>query len=648
MTTPLDWYTGNQQDLVRALERVRLLLVGRVEAGAAVHADVPALAPPADEEPDTPEFALAALVALFGLSSFERDVLLLCAGVELDWRFGPLVGSANGDPGRQAPTFGLAMAVLPEAHWSALTPGAPLRAWHLVEVAGPGVATAPLRIDERILHFLAGIDQLDERLRGLVGATPVAAEVATPSQASVAERVAATLAVASAPAAVQLVGGDRDTRLAIAGMVARRDDRSLVRIHAADVPAMATDRYALARLISREALLERAIVLIECDGAEGIVVSPFVDRLLAPVIVSVAEPLRLMGGTAPVVEISPPVPTERLAAWRAALGPGLTGRLNGSLAPLAAQFVLGPSSLRVVAARTAPLAEHGSPLEVERAVWDACRIEARPRLDGLAQRIEAVATWDDLVLPDGQVRTLHAIASQVRQRHRVYDHWGFATKGTRGLGISALFAGPSGTGKTMAAEVLARELELDVYRIDLATVVSKYIGETEKNLKRLFDAAEAGGAILLFDEADALFGKRSDVKDSHDRYANIEVSYLLQRMEAYRGLAILTTNMKTALDAAFLRRIRFIIHFPFPDATQRARIWRGIFPDPTPTATLDYERLAQLDVAGGHIRNIALGGAFLAADRSESVSMAHLAEAAQVEYAKLERPLSDAEFRGWS
>jgi SpoVK/Ycf46/Vps4 family AAA+-type ATPase len=215
------------------------------------------------------------------------------------------------------------------------------------------------------------------------------------------------------------------------------------------------------------------------------------------------------------------------------------------------------------------------------------------------------------------------------------------------LGISALFAGASGTGKTMAADVLARELRLDLYRIDLSSVVSKYIGETEKNLRRVFDAAEAGGAILLFDEADALFGKRSDVKDSHDRYANMEVSYLLQRMEAYRGLAILTTNLKDALDTAFLRRIRFIVRFPFPDATQRAEIWQRIFPSQTPTEDLDVKKLAKLNVAGGNIRNIALNAAFFAADAGEPVGMKHLLQAAQSEYVKLERPLTDTEVKGW-
>jgi len=240
------------------------------------------------------------------------------------------------------------------------------------------------------------------------------------------------------------------------------------------------------------------------------------------------------------------------------------------------------------------------------------------------------------------------IAAHVRHRVHVYERWGFAAQSARGLGISALFVGGSGTGKTMAAEVLARELRLDLYRIDLSSVVSKYIGETEKNLRRVFDAAEESGTILLFDEADALFGKRTEVKDSHDRYANIEVSYLLQRMEAYRGLAILTTNFRSALDAAFLRRLRFIVDFPFPTAAQRAEIWRRIFPAATPTADLDLARLAQLSLPGGNVRNIAVNAAFFAAEAQSPVDMSHLLRAARAEYAKLEKPLTGTEIGGWS
>ncbi|MEQ9553537.1 MAG: ATP-binding protein [Coleofasciculus sp. G3-WIS-01] len=239
------------------------------------------------------------------------------------------------------------------------------------------------------------------------------------------------------------------------------------------------------------------------------------------------------------------------------------------------------------------------------------------------------------------------MVNQVRQRVKVYTEWGFAQKSNRGLGISALFAGQSGTGKTMAAEVLANALRLDLYRIDLSAVISKYIGETEKNLRRIFDAAETGGAILLFDEADAIFGKRTQVKDSHDRHANVEVSYLLQRMEAYQGLAILTTNLKESVDQAFLRRIRFIVKFPYPDADSRAKIWERMFPKQTPTRKLDYGKLGKLQATGGNIRSIAMNAAFFAADEGKPVTMQHILDATKQECAKLERGITSTEIQGW-
>jgi SpoVK/Ycf46/Vps4 family AAA+-type ATPase len=276
-----------------------------------------------------------------------------------------------------------------------------------------------------------------------------------------------------------------------------------------------------------------------------------------------------------------------------------------------------------------------------------CRTHARPRLDALAEHIESTVSWGDLVLPQPELQLLQDIASQLQHRIQVYQQWGFGNRNQRGLGISALFAGASGTGKTLAAEVLATELNLDLYRIDLSAVVSKYIGETEKNLGRVFDAADVSGVILLFDEADALFGKRSEVKDSKDRYANMEVSYLLQRMEAYRGVAILTTNLKGSIDQAFLRRIRFVVQFPFPDVAQRTEIWKRVFPRQTPTQGIDPAKLAKLNVAGGNIRNIALNAAFIAAEANQPIQMEHLLQAARSEYIKLERPLTETEIKGW-
>jgi SpoVK/Ycf46/Vps4 family AAA+-type ATPase len=343
-------------------------------------------------------------------------------------------------------------------------------------------------------------------------------------------------------------------------------------------------------------------------------------------------------------EVAQPMPAEVRGQWAGALGPA-ADRLNGHLERVADQFRLAAPAIRAVASQIAHQAD--SPDLVEQ-LWDACRSQCRTRLDELAQRIETRVSWADLVLPALQLQTLHELVGQVRQREKVYSEWGFAAASHRGLGLSALFVGASGVGKTLAAEVLANELRLDLYRIDLSQVVSKYIGETEKNLRRVFDAAEHGGAVLLFDEADALFGKRSEVKDSHDRYANIEVSYLLQRMEAYRGLAILTSNLKSSLDTAFLRRIRFIIDFPFPDAGQRAEIWRRMFPSAAPTEGLDIGRLARLNVPGGNIRNIALNAAFLAADREEPIRMRHVLRAAQIEYAKLDKLLPASDVGDWS
>jgi SpoVK/Ycf46/Vps4 family AAA+-type ATPase len=341
--------------------------------------------------------------------------------------------------------------------------------------------------------------------------------------------------------------------------------------------------------------------------------------------------MRLRHRAAVTFDVAKPTSEEQQALWR-------NVGVNGQVEALVSQFDLSAANIRAAAAQS----------ESPEQLWMACRSQSRPRLDNLAQRIDTRASWNDIVLPVAQLAMLREIAAHVRQRAKVYEAWGFAQKCARGLGISALFAGASGTGKTLAAEVLADELRLDLYRIDLSQVVSKYIGETEKNLRRVFDAAEEGGAILLFDEADALFGKRSEVKDSHDRYANIEISYLLQRMEAYRGLAILTTNMKNALDPAFLRRIRFVVQFPFPDAAERIEIWRRIFPVQTPVDRLDISKLAKLHVAGGNIRNIALNAAFLAADANEPVRMSHLLRAARTEYAKIEKPLTDAEIGGWA
>jgi AAA+ superfamily predicted ATPase len=410
-----------------------------------------------------------------------------------------------------------------------------------------------------------------------------------------------------------------------------------------ELPRPALERDPLLRLWERQALMRGGLLWVQLEQAspeEARRLGLVLENLQGLILLTGASPLALGRAQQRVVwEASDPV--NRVAAWRRCLG-ARAASLDGQLAPLAEQFQLSGAAIR----RLTQTWSERAPSSASQ-LWDACREETRRGMDGLAERVDARATWDDLVLPRAALTALRTIVAQVRQRSRVYREWGFADLCTRGLGISALFAGGSGTGKTLAAEVLSKELRLDLYRVDLAALVSKYVGDTEKNLARLFGAAEKSGAILLFDEADALFGKRSEVRDSHDRYANLEVSYLLQRMETYRGLAILTTNLKPAIDTAFQRRLRFIVQFPFPDAEARGAIWQRVFPRGTPRAALDLGKLSRLSLSGGHIRNLALNAAFLAADEDADVGMRHLRAAAEAEFAKLEKPLPAADIGDW-
>jgi SpoVK/Ycf46/Vps4 family AAA+-type ATPase len=283
-------------------------------------------------------------------------------------------------------------------------------------------------------------------------------------------------------------------------------------------------------------------------------------------------------------------------------------------------------------------------------LYAAARNQCGSELAALARKILPVRTWDDVVLPASTLTQLREICQRVQQQERVMGHWGFSRKLSLGKGTSALFAGASGTGKTLSAEIIANHVKLDLYKIDLAGIVSKYIGETEKNLDRIFAAAEASNAILFFDEADALFGKRSEVRDSHDRYANIEISYLLQKMETYEGTTILATNLRQHMDDAFVRRLAFTVLFPFPDVADRRRIWDGVWPPETPLADdLDFDDLAKrFKLTGGNIKNIALAAAFLAASDGGVVTMDHLFHATRREFEKMGKRLSEAELYGGS
>lgn len=638
----IEWRETNRRYLASMFEEIRKALQCRLDGS-----EVQVRMSPAGG-------ALEVICDTFSLSEFEKGILLLCAGMELEGDFAGLCGDINGNEKQAYPTFGLAMSTLGDPHWSALTPDASLRRWRLIEVGESDTLTqSPLRIDEFVLHYLMGLPQMDARLRRFV--EPVQADhQLVPSHEKLVASIAYTLENATESTEklpiIQLCGEASTETSAIAYAVCSSLGLELVMMPEYLIPTDRVEREQVIRLWTREATLNRKVLLI--DGREIDKTDPIrhgallhlLEQTAGILFFSCRDRMPVWQRQMAVFEVSKPKSTEQQTLWREFLEEHSV-KVNGGLGRLLSQFDMGASSIRSAwISALGNIANH----DPEVVLWEACRIQSRQGMDDLSRRIKTNRSWDDLILPRAQLKILHNAAAHVRHRQKVYEEWGFGSKLSRGLGISALFAGGSGTGKTMAAEVLAKELRLDLYRIDLSAVVSKYIGETEKQLRRVFDAAEVGGAILLFDEADALFGKRSEVKDSHDRHANIQVSYLLQRMEEYRGLAILTTNAKDALDPAFLRRIRFVVDFPNPDMVQRECIWKCIFPAETPTEGIDPTRLSQLNVAGGNIRNIALNAAFFAAEANRAVSMEHLLQATHQEYAKIERTLTGAEIEGWT
>jgi len=618
--------------LVAEIARVRQLLEAYRDGTTA---------PPVEREPAGFEAAIDRLARLFGLSEFERQLVLLAAAVELDGGVAALVAELNG--GDPRPTFGLGLAVLPFGHWDALAPGSPLRRWRILELEpGATLASRPLRLAERVLHWLTGIDVLDETLEGIVHLgedIPLA-----PSQARLAEKLALTTAAAGAPTVVLIDGEDAAALLGVAQALAVSLGRLPLVLSASALPPLGPELAAFARLVDREAILSQALPVLDARDGDA-AAAALVDELETPVVAVVGDVLpRFAGRVALHRTVDLPTPGEACGLWSKALGVARTAELSGQVEEIAQHFRLGAAAIDAVARELTATTRDES--EFPKLLKRLCRERSRVGLEGLAERVDPAARWDDLVLPPAHTELLHEIVCHVRHRTQVYERWGFGARTTRGLGVTALFAGESGTGKTLAAEVIAGELGLDLYRIDLAATVSKYIGETEKNLRRVFETAEAGGGVLLFDEADALFGKRGEVKDGHDRYANLEIAYLLQRMESYRGLAILTTNLRSNVDRAFLRRLRFVVQFPFPDPAQRAEIWRRTFPAATPVDGIDPDVLARLATSGGSIRAIALSAAFAAAEDGGAVKPAHVLQAARAEYAKAERPLTDAETEG--
>ena len=668
MNQETNWLQHNDRHLAATLSWIRLRLEQLISSAKGKNRHLPdsetveqARQEMLKLEDNDPPPALNLLASHLGLTKFDQHVLALCSAMELDTRIAGLCANAQGDPNKAYPTFALAFALFDDPDWNSLAPHAPLRYWRLLEINQPGalpLTGAALATDERIVNYLKGLNYLDDRLTPLLD--PVRFDSmsndntdeslpASQQQSvdTIIERLRYSNGLEKTPV-IELLGHDSASKRMLAERVASLLSLNLHSIDIKTLPSQTGDFETFTRLWQRESLLMPLALYIDTDGigdTEKTTLKRFLQRSSGIVFLDVEDAKIETLRNRISVEVNKPTPEEQQQLWTKSL----QGKANTQPQRLAEQFSFSPGEIKRLAhSALDELSTNESALNsaATEELWQACRIAARAGMEQLARRIDVKANWIQLVLPQEQNDLLHQITDQVAQRNRVYEDWGFRQQMNRGLGINALFAGESGTGKTMAAEVIANALELDLYRIDLSSVVSKYIGETEKNLRKLFDTAEDSGAILFFDEADALFGKRSEVKDSHDRYANIEINYLLQRMESYRGLAILATNTKDSLDKAFMRRLRFIVDFPFPGAEQRKEIWQKVFPSSAPLDKgLDYDRLAKLNLTGGSILNIALNAAFLAAQESKSVTMPLLLNAARTEFKKLERPAKESDFR---
>ena len=507
-----NWAAANQARLVAELAHLKAILRPSHNAGAPASTRSASRESAAGDQAAFAErpFALDHLAQAFDLSKFERQLLLLCAAPELDQEFAALCAAAQGDAARTRPTFGLALATLPDAHWSALAPNGALRQWRLIElVPGAMLTSAALQIDERILHFLLGIDQLDARLAHLIRELPPThSRALAPSHAGIVRDVAALWSSRTAARSMPLVQlcGDPDDCFPIVAAAAAECSLRAARIGAEHALMAGHELDAFLRLWEREfALSGLGVLVIERedtragaeDGRTGTGASPpLLERAAGRVVLMSRQRATLSARAALTIDVPHPTTAEQRLLWRSALRLPIEVTARGveeQLDALGAQFSLSAKAIRAIAADAVSLA----PADALPAAWGVCRMFLRDRMEGLAQRIATHARWPELVLPTAETEVLHAIVAQVRQRRIVYETWGFAEKSARGLGTSVLFAGPSGTGKTLAAEVLANEMRLDLYRIDLSAIFSKYIGESEKALRRVFDAAEDSGAILL-------------------------------------------------------------------------------------------------------------------------------------------------------
>lgn len=628
--------------------------------------------------------ALPRLARIFNLSRLEVQTIIICLAPELDRKYDRLYAYLQDDITRKRPSVDLALDLLcrtGDERWRArrlFSGTATLFRAGIIRMldddrsqSGSSGLSRFLQLDRRILGYLLGDNSLDERLPDLVRQLPplspsedVPVEPAAKhTLLRVSRRHFGPDSPCRKPLVFHLHGpcgvGKREIARGICGELGC----SLLILDLDLLPSDPSLRGEIVRTTLREGLLlQAAVYLANVDAAlrdaeNGLGMIRMLARLTEEsgwlVFLAGEKPWPYRGifqeAVFRTVELPVPGMAVRKAAWEDALKRAGSTPDPAWFNQLAARFRLTPGRIRDAAELAVMRCGEGEPeQELNLAeLFRACRDQSGRKLAELALKIEPRHRWDDLVLPANQLAQLREICNQVKHDCRVFGDWGFGRKQSRGRGLSVLFSGPSGTGKTMGAEVIAHELQLELYRIDLSRVVSKYIGETEKNLSTVFQEAESCNAVLFFDEADALFGKRTEVSDAHDRYANVETSYLLQRMEEYEGVVILATNLRDNMDEAFIRRLRFIVEFPFPDESGRSQIWRGHFPEESPVSDrLDYDDLARrYRISGGNIRNIVLNAAFLAAEDGGVIGMDHLLHGTRREFEKIGKVWTEDMFR---
>jgi hypothetical protein len=619
----------------------------------------------ADDNQSCEDVVWRRLADEFSLSMSEQDILLLALAPELDLKYETLYGYLNNDVTRKWPTQDLALRLFSrdEEHKVSvrrcLAPGATLFSTGLLQsisaapqrasLLSSGFSVAPV-----LLHYLLGFQDLDSCVPRILAARSGVERktlLVTPAQRGAVTGIVNLLLQSRAFPLIVFNGREGSGRGTAADAVCRELGISLLRV---DLTALRSSAEgfdkALQSLLLQQRLqsaglyLERGEALFDEQG-RPLPGSRQVVRSLAqsrsPTFIACESSLRwqelLSGQRVASFRFDDPDYHTRVQLWKTALAENNVIAAEHDLEAVADRFALTPAQIGCAAATVIDRrALNPDSIEINpadaldaAALFAAARSQSDHSLGNLAQKVRSVHTWEDLILPRLTLQRIKEIAFAIKSRHIVYSDWGFEQRIASGKGLKSLFAGGSGTGKTMAAGVIARELQLDLYKIDLSGIVSKYIGETEKNLDRIFCAAKCSNAILLFDEADALFGKRSEVRGAHDRYANIEVAYLLQKIEDYEGVVILASNLSKNIDEAFSRRMHYVVEFPLPDENYRERLWRIMFPPEMPLSNdVDFQFLARnFPIAGGDIRNVALDAAFLAAQDGKVVTMRQLARA---------------------